>query len=83
MKRDITFVKPRGVLAEALGLDRDMARFNELETFTRNLIDQDKSLREIITALNERGDLTDAEWTNAMYTLGWYTCIINGGVSYR
>lgn len=81
MRRELNFCQTNGVLAEALGLDP--VRLAKHEGFIKGLIDQDASLREIIVELNERGDLNDAEWTNAMYTLGWYTCLINNGVSYR
>jgi hypothetical protein len=45
-------------------------RNDEIEQFIGKMIENKASLREVITALNERGDLTDGEWTCAIFALG-------------
>lgn len=70
MKRDLVFVKDGGVLGEALGLDpKRCALFDSLMA---DYISQNLNLRQAVEKMNERGDMTDAEWTVFMYGLGWY-----------
>jgi hypothetical protein len=77
MKRELHFTQSKGKLADALGLDRD--RLAEIEKQVNQLIKQDASLKTILETMNERGDLTDAEWTNLCYTLGWFTSKVDEG----
>lgn len=73
MTRDIRFVA-KGQLPTSLGIPED--RTSEIESFIADHIERDASTEEIILALNERGDLTDAEWTSTMFALGHYVASI-------
>lgn len=69
IKRDIKFVEA-GQLAVALGIPHE--RLVELEKFVSSMIGGKKSLQQIIEAMNERGDLTDAEWTATVFSIGYF-----------
>jgi hypothetical protein len=76
MKRDLTFVK-KGRLVEALDVAPERnALFDEQ---VGRMIDANKPLQEIIQTMNERGDMTDTEWTAFMFALGYYAGSIGWG----
>lgn len=68
MKRDLKFVG-RGPMSVALGVAPD--RIDELDRAVNAIIDGGGSLKDVITAMNERGDLSDSEWTGLVYSLGY------------
>lgn len=68
--RNLVFGDNKNTLAESLGVDGERAE--ELDKFVADLVNSNKSLEQIVTAFNERGDLTDNEWTAAMFGLGHY-----------
>lgn len=68
MKRDLNFVD-RGPLSVALGVPPE--RIEELDRAVNQIIDADGSIRDVVTAMNERGDLTDSEWTGLIFSLGY------------
>lgn len=68
MKRDLNFVG-RGPLSVALGVAPE--RIEELDRAVNKILDADGSIRDVVTAMNERGDLTDAEWTGFIFSLGY------------
>jgi hypothetical protein len=47
-------------------------RNREIEDFTRKLIEGGSSLQTVINKLNERGDLSDNEWTATVFALGYF-----------
>ena len=69
MKRDLVFVRG-GTLGESLGVTPERAAL--FDNLVGKMIEEGKSLRECVETLNERGDMTDAEWTAFCYTIGWY-----------
>lgn len=73
--RELKFVKDEGVLAVALGVDKSMKRAEEL---VESAVKQNRSLRWIIETANQTLHLNDAEWTNFMYTLGWWDHLRRG-----
>lgn len=56
-------------LGDALGIDR--TRSAETDAIVNALVEQNESLRGIVTALSERS-MTDAEFATALYALGWF-----------
>jgi hypothetical protein len=68
--RDLPWLKNKGTLGEALGIgDETVKACEELV----DLAQREKwSLRRLIDVVNETLNLTDAEWTNFMYVLGWW-----------
>lgn len=70
MKRNIIFGTDTSTIGASLGMKSK--RGEEIETYVTSLVQSDRSLEEIITALNERGDLTDAEWTATIFGLGHF-----------
>lgn len=76
VRRDLTFNPEGGKLAIMLGCDPK--RLPEIEQAVRSLVEQRKSSAEIITAMNERGDLTDAEWTAFVFGLGNLDARVHG-----
>ena len=69
MKRDLTF-SGSGQMAAALGCDP--GRISEIESGVSEMIDHNASLRAILEHFNDRGDLTDAEWTALVFSLGHF-----------
>ena len=69
MKRDLVFTGT-GQLPQALGIDPE--RVAELEAEMNSLIARNAKLRTIIEHFNDRGDLTDSEWTAMVFALGYY-----------
>jgi len=70
MKRDLPFNGNHGVLAEALGID--LERSKRCEELVELALKEKRSIQWIIETANETLDMTDAEWTTFMYTLGWW-----------
>ncbi len=70
MRRNLVFVQQEGTLGQQLALEPQ--RTQELEEFLTCYLERGIVIQDIILALNERGDLTDAEWTSAIYALGYY-----------
>lgn len=76
MKRDLAFsdrpasFKGRWSLGHALQISDECAR--KCEELVNRATREHFSLLELIHTANETLDLTDAEWTNFMYTLGWF-----------
>lgn len=68
MKRDLNFVG-RGPLSVALGVAPE--RIEELDRAVNKILDADGSIRDVVTAMNDRGDLSDAEWTGLVFSLGY------------
>jgi hypothetical protein len=68
--RDIAFVRPDGVLGQALGISQ--AAIQKCEDLVTKACDENWSLRRLVETANETLDLNDAEWTTFMYTLGWW-----------
>ncbi|MBW3637024.1 MAG: hypothetical protein KY445_11285 [Armatimonadetes bacterium] len=68
--RDITFGEDKSTLGHSL--IGDNPRADELEAFVVDCVKKNMGLEAIITALNERGDLTDNEWTATIFGLGHY-----------
>jgi hypothetical protein len=77
MKRELTFVKS-GKLAEALGVSSDRAA--EFERDVDSVMSAGGSMLDIIEKLNERGDMTDAEWTAFIFALGYFQGSIGAGL---
>jgi hypothetical protein len=69
MKRDIKWLKDSGKMAECLVSPERNAEFDNL---VGGMIENKATLQQIINALNERGDLTDNEWTAVIFALGCY-----------
>ena len=69
MKRDLTFVSS-GQLAAALGINP--ARLAEIEAEGAAIINRNGTIREVLEHFNERGDLTDGEWTAMVFALGYF-----------
>lgn len=69
MRREIVF-RGTGKLAEALQIDP--ARIGEIETQVHRMISAGHSVKSIITTMNDRGDLSDAEWTAFVFSLGHF-----------
>lgn len=67
--RDIHFVRG-GCMTIALGIPAHRVR--EIDRFVTERIDINASIAQIVTDLNARGDLTDAEWTAAIYSIGFF-----------
>jgi len=44
----------------------------ELERYIAGMIERGVSLQSMFDALNERGDLTDGEWTVCAFNLGYF-----------
>lgn len=69
MKRDIVFSKP-GQLAEAIGVSPERNR--EIEEAINAAISRNDSLKTVVEMMNDRGDLSDAEWTAFIFALGHF-----------
>jgi hypothetical protein len=69
MKHPLRFVRDRGVLAEALGVDRVQARLIELEV--EHALTEGHSMRQLFEAVGEM-DISDELWANFLYTYGWW-----------
>jgi hypothetical protein len=70
--RDLHWVRDDGVLGEALGVnDETIARVEALVNRAA-ATGAHMSLRNVIDEANQTLNLSDAEWTTFMYTLGWW-----------
>jgi len=69
MQRDLQPV-PHHNLAVALGCTAP--RMQEFDRVVTSLLRDGKNMTEIIQHMNDRGDLTDAEWTAVIFSLGAY-----------
>lgn len=68
MKRNLTFHKDGVGTAEALGISQE--RHDELIGFICEKMDGNTTMAGLVTAMNERGDLTDNEWVFFIFALG-------------
>jgi hypothetical protein len=66
-KRNLNF-RGSGPLAVALGINPD--RIAKLDVEVGELVKSGASLKTVIKHFNERGDMSDAEWTSFMYAMG-------------
>lgn len=76
MKRDLTFDPKGGQLAVALGIDKQRAAMHE--EMVEKMIAKNWTMEQIITHMNELDDLTDAEWTCFMFSLGHFDARVRG-----
>lgn len=66
-RRDLNF-HGSGPLAVALGINPD--RIAKLDAEVGELVKKGSSLKTVVRHFNERGDMSDAEWTSFMFAMG-------------
>ncbi len=70
MKQELNFTG-EGPLAPALGVTKE--RMDDIQSRVQALLAApNASIRTVLTAMNEAGDLSFAEWTGLVYSLGYW-----------
>lgn len=73
-RRELNFVGS-GPLAVALGVAPE--RIKEFDRQVNEMVKADASIKDIVSAMNERGDMNDAEWASFLYSLGYFDAKLN------
>lgn len=71
MKHPLKFVRPNGLLAEALGIDRDDAFVQLIESRVDQAVREGWNMRQLFEFVGDL-DISDELWANFLYTYGWW-----------
>ena len=70
-KHLLNFVAKKGLLADALGIDRDDPQSIEIEGIVEYAINNNRNTRQLFERIGEL-DISDELWANFLYTYGWW-----------
>jgi hypothetical protein len=71
MKHPLKFVATKGLLADALGIDRNDPDLKRIERTVESAIAAKQNLRGLFEAVGEL-DISDELWANFLYTFGYW-----------